>query len=94
MDQDSLEARAPKFWPLMGPSLVLMAVETIRPALKLLGLGRPEKCFLTRIPSAGKESLSAREGETSGVTLVGKDRDRGRISRDMTWWCIVVGTEI
>ena len=94
MERDSLEARAPEFWPLAGPSLVGTAVETIGQALKLLGLGRPEKCFLTRIPSVGKESWSAQKGKMSGVTLVGKDRDHGRISRDMTWWCIVVGMEI
>ena len=56
MDRDSLEARAPEFWPLAGPSLVGTAVETIGLALKLLGPGGPEKLFLTRIPSAGKES--------------------------------------
>ena len=92
-DRDSLEARAPEFWPLAGPSLIGTAVETIGPTLKLLGLGGPEKCFLTHTPSVGKESWSAQKGETSGVTLVGKDRDRGRISRDMMWWCIVAGSE-
>ena len=71
-----------------------MAVETVGLALELLGLGRLEKSFLTRIPSVGKESWSAREGEMSDANLVGNDRDRGRISRDVTWWCIVVGTEI
>ena len=70
----------------MGPSFIGMAVEIIGPALKLLGLGGPEKRFLTRIPSVGKESWFAREGETSGVTLVGKDRDWGRISRVVMWW--------
>ena len=84
----------PEFRPLMGPSLVGMAVETVGPALELLGPGGPEKSFLTRIPSVGKESWSAQEGKMSGVILVGKDRDRGRISRDVTWWCIMAGTEI
>ena len=56
MDRDSLEARVPEFWPLTGPILVGMAVETIGPALEFLGLGGPEKYFLTRIPSTGKES--------------------------------------
>ena len=56
MDQDSLEARAPEFWPLTGPSFVGMAVESIGPTLKLLGLGGLEKRSLTRIPSTGKES--------------------------------------
>ena len=87
-------ACAPEFWPLAGPSLVGTVVKTIGIALEFLGPGGPEKCFLTRIPSAGKVSLSAREGETFGVTLVGKDRDRRCISRDVTWWCIVAGTEI
>ena len=94
MDQDSLVVRAPEFWPFAGPSFVGAAVETIWLALELLGPGGLEKCFLTRIPSAGKESWSAQEGETSGMTLVGKDWDRGRISHDVTWWCIMVGTEI
>ena len=72
-----------------------MVVETIDgPALELLGLGGPEERFLTRISSAGKESWSAREGETSGVSSEGKDRDCGRISRVVTWWQIMVGTEI
>ena len=93
MDRGSLEARAPKFWPLAGPSLVGIAVETIGPALKLLGPGRSEKCLLTHIPSVGKESWSTRDGETSGAILVGKDRDDGRISRDVTWWCIMVGSK-
>ena len=84
----------PEFWPLAGPSFVGTAIETIGPALELLGPGGPEKCFLTRIPSAGKECWSAQEGETFGVTLVGKDRYCGRISYDVTWWCIMVGTEI
>ena len=92
-DRGSLEARAPEFWPLTGPSLVGTAVETVGPALELLGPCGLEKCFLTRIPSVGKESWSAQEGKMSGVILVGKDRDRGRISRDVTWGCIVAGSE-
>ena len=84
----------PEFWSLTGPSIIGTAVETIGPALELLGPGRPEKWFLTRIPSAGKESWFAQEGETSGATLVGKDKDYGRISRNMSWWCIVAGAEI
>ena len=56
-------------------------------------LGGLEKSFLTRILSVGKESWSAREGETSDMILVGKDRDRGRISRDVTRRCIVAGSE-
>ena len=55
-DRDSFEARAPEFWPLTGLSLFGTAVEIIGPALKLLGPGRLEKCFLTHIPSTGKES--------------------------------------
>ena len=78
----------------MGPSLVGTAVETVGPALELLGLGGLEKSFLTRIPSVGKESWSAWEGETYCAILVGKDRDRGRISRNVTRWCIVAVSEI
>ena len=55
----SLEACVPEFRPLMGPSLVGMAVETVGPALELLGPGGLEKSFSTRIPSVGKESWSA-----------------------------------
>ena len=84
-DRDSLEARVHEFWPLTGPSLVGTAVETIGSALELLGPGGPEKCFLTHIPSVGKESWFAREGETSGTTLVAKDRDWGCISHVVTW---------
>ena len=69
----------------MGPSLVGTAVETVGLALGLLGLGEPEKRFLT---------WSVREGETSDATLVGKDRDWGRISRVVTWWRIMAGMEI
>ena len=72
-----------------------MDVETVDgPALKLLGPGGPEERFLTHIPFAGKESWSAWEGETSGVTLVGKDIDWGHISHVVTWWRIMVGAEI
>ena len=83
----------PEFLPLVGPSLDGTAVETVGLALGLLGPGGPEKSSLTHIPSVGKESWSTWESETPGVILVGKDRDRGRISRDMTWWCIVAGSE-
>ena len=93
MDRDSLEARAPDFWPLVGPSFVGTAVQIIGLALELLGPGGPEKRFLTRIPSTGKESWSVRGGETSDASLVGKDRDCGRISRDVMWWRIKVGAE-
>ena len=78
----------------MGPSLVGTAVETVGPALELLGLGGLEKSFLTRIPFVGKESWSAQEGKMSSVILVGKDRDRGRVSRDVTRRCVVAGSEI
>ena len=72
-----------------------MVVETVDgPALKLLGLGGPEERFFDLYPFTGKESWSIREGKTFGVTLVGKDRDCGRISRVVTWWQIMVGTEI
>ena len=72
-----------------------MAIETIDGlALELLGSGRPEEHFLTRIPFAGKESWSVRGGETSCAPSEGKDRDCGRISRDMMWWQIVAGMEI
>ena len=63
-----------------------MTIETIDgPAIELLGPGESEKCFLTRIPFAVKESWSAQGGETSGASLEGKDMDCGRISHDMMW---------
>ena len=78
----------------MGPSLVGTTIETIGTTLEFLGPGGLEKFFLTRIPSVGKESWFAQEGETSGTILVGKDRDRGRISRDVTRRCVIVGSKI
>ena len=72
-----------------------MVVETADGlALELLGPGGLDERFLTLISSAGKESWSAREGKTSGATLVGKDRDWGCISHVVTWWRIVAGAEI
>ena len=59
MHRGSLEAYVPKFWPLVGPSLIGTAVETVGLALELLGPGRLEKSFLTHIPSMGKASWSA-----------------------------------
>ena len=74
MDRDSLEARVPEFWHIGGPSLVGTAIEIIGPALELLGLGGLGKTLLTHMPSMGKGSWSAQEGETSGVTLVERIR--------------------
>ena len=47
----------PEFWPLMGPSLIGTAVETIRPALELLGPGEPEKRHFDPYPLCGKRVL-------------------------------------
>jgi len=49
---------------------------------------------LTHIPFVGKESWSAREGETPGTSSEGKDRDCGHISRGVTWRRIVAGAKI
>ena len=35
-----------------------------------------------------------REGEPPGVTFVGRDWDRVRVSRDVTRWCVMAGSEI
>ena len=78
----------------MSPSLVWMAVETVGPALGLLGLGGPEKKLFDPYPLYGKRVWSAWEGEPSGVILVGKDRDRGCVSHDVKRRCVVVGSEI
>ena len=47
----------PEFWPLMDPSLVGTAVETVGPALELLGLGKPEKKLFDPHPLCGKRVL-------------------------------------
>ena len=78
----------------MGPSLVGTAVKTVGPTLGLLGLGRPEKKLFGPCPLCGKRVRSAWEGEPFDTILVGKDRDRGRVSRDVTRRCVVVGSEI
>ena len=89
MGQDSYEACAPKFWPIVGPSFIIRVpwddVKTVDGlALELLGPSGPEERFFDLYPFAGKESWSAREGETSDATLVGKDTNCVHISRDMT----------
>ena len=68
----------------MGPSLVGTAVETVGLALGLLGLGGLEKKLFDLCHLCGKRVWPAWEGEPSGVVLVGKDRDRGRVSGDVT----------
>jgi len=62
--------------------------------LGLLGLGGPDKKLFDPYPLCGKRVWSAWEGEPFGAILVGKDRDRGRVSRDMTRRCVVAGSEI
>ena len=47
----------PEFWPLVGPSLVRTAIETVGPALELLGLGGPEKSLFDPNPLCGKRVL-------------------------------------
>ena len=47
----------PEFWPLMGPSLVGMAIETVGLALELLGLGGPEKKLFEPYSLYGKRVL-------------------------------------
>ena len=47
----------PEFWPLTGPSLVGTAVETIGPALELLGPGDLEKTLFDPYPLYGKRVL-------------------------------------
>ena len=47
----------PEFWPLMGPSLVGMAIETVGLALELLGLGGPEKKLFDPCPLCEKRVL-------------------------------------
>ena len=61
--------------------------------LDFLGPYGPKKKFSDPYPLCGKRVRSAWESEPSDAILVGKDRDRGRISHDMTWWRIVAGSE-
>ena len=57
MDRDSLEACEPKFWPLVGPSLIGTAIETVGLALELLGLGGLEKKLFDPYLLYGKRVL-------------------------------------
>ena len=89
MDRGPTDARVPESWSLMGPSIVGTAIKTIGPALALLGLGGLEKKLFDPYPLCGKRVQSAWEGEPSSTILVGKDRDHGRVSRDVTRRCVV-----
>ena len=62
--------------------------------LDFLGPYGPEKKFSDPYPLCGKRVRSAWEGEPFGAILVGKDRDHGRISQDVTWRCVVAVSEI
>ena len=94
MDRGPTDARVPKSWSLVGPSLIGTVVETVGPVLGLLCPGGSEKRLFDPCPLCGKRVWSAWEGEPSSAILVGKDRDRGRVSRDMMQWCVVAGSEI
>ena len=62
--------------------------------LGFLGPYRPEGKFSDPCPLCGKRVRSAREDEPSGTILVGKDRDRWRVSHDVTRRCVMAGSEI
>jgi len=89
VDQGSTNACVPESWSLVGPSLIGTAIETMGLALGLLGLGGLKKKFFDLCPLYGKRVWSTWEGEPSGAILVGKDRDHGRVSRDVTRRCVV-----
>ena len=63
--------------------------------LGFLGPYRPEKSFSGPYPLRGERVRFTPEGEPSGAILVGKDWDRGRVSRDvMRLRRVVVGLKI
>ena len=58
-------------------------------------LGGPERKALWHVFPRWEESPGPpREGELPGVTFAGRDRDRVRVSRDVTRRCVVPGSEI
>ena len=58
-------------------------------------LGGPERKALRPVFPQWEESPSPPgEGEPPGATFAGRDKDRVRVSRDVTWRCVVVGSEI
>ena len=58
-------------------------------------LGGPErKALLPMSPWWGESPGPPREGEPLGAIFVGRDRDCVRVSRDVTWRCVVAGSEI
>ena len=75
--------------PLLGWSL-----RPLGQSVDVPGPGGPEKKLFDPYPLCGKRVRSAWEGELSGTILVGKDRDRGPVSHDVTWRCVVAGSEI
>ena len=62
--------------------------------LGFLGPHGSEKRFSGPYPLRGERVRSAREGEPSGAILVGKDRHRRRVSRDVMWRHVMAGSEI
>ena len=62
--------------------------------LGFLGPYGPAKSFSGPYPLRGERVRSTQEGEPSDMILVGKDRDRGRVSRAVTRRCVVAGSEI
>ena len=64
-----------------------MSVEMVGPTPVFLGLDGPDKNFFWPTFPLLEKSPVARGGEPFSVILVGVDRDRGRVSRDMTRRC-------
>ena len=64
-----------------------MSVEMVGPTLVFLGLDGLEQNFFWPTFLLLEKSPVARGGEPFSVILVGADRDRGRVSRDMTRRC-------
>ena len=64
-----------------------MFVEMVGPTLVFLGLDGPERNFFWPTFLLLEKSPVARGGEPFSVISVGADRDRGRVSHDMTRRC-------
>ena len=63
------------------------SIGMVGPTPMFLGLDGPEKNFFWPTFPLLEKSPIARGGEPFSVISVGADRDRGCMSRDMTWWC-------
>ena len=100
--QDARGARAPRYWPLAGPSLSIPYSKGAQSGCRIrrwanlptYGPRRAVEVFLTHIPLTCDESWPIMRGETSNEFFEGTDRDCMRTSRGETLWLIMAGAEI